>query len=87
MTPEKRVERLKNLKRNDTFAYKNVGYGYTTYEEGSDVIETRDGKLFTDAFEDLGMDWTDQTWKFDGGLGLVTTIVLMEDVPEGALEE
>ena len=84
LTPEERLSRLKNLKPGDKFAYKNSGYGYVTYEDGSDAIEIKKGRLFTNCF-DHGMDWNGQTWKFDSGLGLVTTIVLLEDVPKGEL--
>lgn len=87
MTPEDRVRRLKNLKPDDKFVYKNVGHGLTSYELGSDAIKIRKGKLFTETFDSTGMEWTGKTWKFDGGMGLITTIVLMEDVPRGALED
>lgn len=87
MTSKNHARRLRNLKPGDKFAYKNVGYGLTSYEVGNDAIKIRKGKLFTETFDSMGMEWTGQTWKFDGGLGLVTTIVLMEDVPEGALED
>ncbi|MBI2108679.1 MAG: hypothetical protein HYT93_00660 [Parcubacteria group bacterium] len=81
------IRRLRKLKPGDKFAYKNVGYGLTSYEDGSDAIEIKKGKLFTETFDSMGMEWTGATWKFDGGLGLVTYIVLMEDVPEGQLAD
>lgn len=60
--------------------YKNVGYGLTTYE-GDTVTDIVDGKLFTGCFSSEGMSWDDraQTWKYDGGLGLVCTIVPIDD--------
>ena len=85
LTPEDRLKRLKNLKPGDKFAYKNTGYGLVCYEDGSDAIGVNKSRLFTDCFEH-GMDWNGQTWQFDGGLGLVTTIVLMENVPKGELK-
>ena len=85
LTPEDRLRRLKTLKPGDKFAYKNSGYGLVSYEDGSDAIGVKKGRLFTNTF-DHGMDWNGQTWKFDSGLGLVTTIVLMEDVPKGKLK-
>lgn len=85
LTPEDRLKRLKNLKPSDKFAYKNTGYGLVSYEDGSDAIGVKKGRLFTDCFEH-GMDWNGQTWKFDSGLGLVTTVVLIEDVPKGELK-
>ncbi|MDP3696687.1 MAG: hypothetical protein Q8R55_01490 [Candidatus Taylorbacteria bacterium] len=85
LTPEDRLKRLKNLKPGDKFAYKNTGYGLVSYEDGSDAIGVKKGRLFTDCFEH-GMDWNSQTWKFDSGLGSVTTIVLMGDVPKGELK-
>ncbi|KKT28113.1 hypothetical protein A3G55_02450 [Candidatus Giovannonibacteria bacterium RIFCSPLOWO2_12_FULL_44_25] len=87
MTPKDRVQKLQKLKSGDKFAYKNVGYGLTSYEIGDDALKIKSGKLFTKTFDSTGMEWTGQTWKFDGGLGLVTTIVLMEDIPEGALKD
>jgi len=84
---QKRIQRLRKLKPGDKFAYKNVGYGLTSYEGGSDAIGVKKGKLFTETFDSMGMEWTGTTWKFDGGLGLVTYIVLIEDVPEGQLAD
>ena len=81
LSQEQRIQRLKNLKPGDKFAYKNTGDGLATHEDGSDAICIKKGRLFTDTF-DHGMDWDSQTWKFDSGLGLVTTIVLLEDVPK-----
>jgi hypothetical protein len=77
------AERLANLKPGDDFVYRNVGFGMVTYERGSDAIEVRDGKLFTETFSEMGMDWNGETWKFYGGGGLVTTVLLPEQVPPG----
>lgn len=79
------IRKIKNLKPGDTFAYKNTGFGLVSYERGDDIIERKKGKLITDTFDHGGMEWTGNTWKFDGGLGLVTTIVLLEQVPPGKL--
>jgi len=76
---------LRKLKPGDRFAYKNVGYGYTTYEEGSDVIGVKKGVLFTHTFDKMGMMWNGETWQFDSGSGLVTSVVRIEDVPAGQL--
>ncbi len=81
---EKRITKLKELKPGDEFAYKNVGYGCVTYDHGGDAVEIKNGKLYTESFSEMGMEWDGRTWKFDGGLGLVTYIVLMKDVPEDA---
>lgn len=87
LTSEERIKRLKNLKTGDKYAYKNVGFGETTYETISDdKVRHKNGRLFTNVFESRGMEWTGETWKFDSGLGLVTTIVLLEDVPKGGLK-
>src|SRR3989338_3427897 len=85
LTPEDRLKRLKNLKPGYKFAYKNTGYGLVSYEDGSDAIGVKKGRLFTDTF-DHGMDLDGQNWKFNSGLGLVTTVVLTEDVPKGELK-
>lgn len=79
-----KLKKLRNLKPGDEFAYKNVGFGYITYEKGGDVVEKKKGKLFTETFSKMGMEWNGKTWKFDGGVGLVSYIVLMEDVPQDA---
>lgn len=80
---QSKLKKLRNLRPGDKFAYKNVGFGCTSYEKGDNVIEVRRGKLFTETFDGMGMEWDGETWKFDGGVGLVTYIVLMEDVPKG----
>ncbi len=81
------IQRLQKLKRGDKFAYKNSGFGHVTYEKGDEVIGRKKGKLLTRSFDTEGLTWTGTTWKFDAGLGLVTTIVLLEDVPPGGLKE
>lgn len=85
LSPQERIKKLKGLKPKDEFAYKNAGFGLVSYERGSDIIGQKDGKLFTDTFSEIGMEWTGDTWSFDGGLGLVTSIVLLADVPKGEL--
>lgn len=84
---QKKIKKLHNLKQGDEFAYKNVGFGLTSYENGGDVLGRQKEKLFTDAFSKMGMDWNGSTWVFDSGLGMKTYIVLLEDVPEGELVE
>lgn len=80
-----RTRRLKSLKSGDAFAYKNVGYGLVSYEEGDEKIWRKGGKLFTPTFDSIGMEWNGQTWEFDGGLGLKTLVIFLEDVPKGQL--
>lgn len=77
--------RRKALKKGDAFVYCNVGFGYTTYEAGNDFEKKRKNKLFTRTFSKGGMDWDERrgTWVFDGGTGMVTTIMLREEVPKG----
>ena len=70
---------LKNLKPGDKFFYKCVGYGLTSYERGDDVVEIRDGKLFTNTFDTYGLEWNGTTWVSDGALGLKTYIVSADD--------
>jgi len=81
------IKKLKNLKPGSKFAYKNTGFGLVSYEKGSDAVGRKKGNLITDTFDHDGMIWTGRTWKFDGGLGLVTTIVLLEEVPPGELKD
>jgi hypothetical protein len=69
---------LKNLKPGDKLFYKHVGYGLTSYERG-EVVEIKDGKLYTPSFDTDGMDWNGSTWVFDAGLGLRTTVVPADD--------
>ena len=64
------------------FAYKNVGFGCVTYEKGDKVIGLKDGRLRTRTFDSEGLQWDGQRWKFDAGLGLVTSIVPLTEVPE-----
>lgn len=85
LVEQNRIKKLRTLEPGDKFAYQNVGYGLVSYENGSDAIRVKKGKLFTDTFNSTGMEWTGETWKFDGGLGLVTYIVLPEDVPKSKL--
>ena len=76
---------LKNLEAGDDVIYKNVGYGLTSYEEGKgEVVEIKDGRLFTNSFDREGMQWDERTqsWKYDGGLGLVTYAIAADD-PKG----
>ncbi len=80
---EDRLKRLRTLKPGDKFAYKNSGYGLVTYEKGNDAVRVKGGKLFTETCDHDGMEWNGETWEYDSGLGLVTTICLMEDVPQG----
>ena len=63
------------------FVYKNVGYGLTSYEEGNDFHEIRDGKLITETFDSEGMTWdeAESCWKFDGGLGMITYAILRDE--------
>lgn len=73
---------LKNLKEGDSVIYKNVGYGLTSYERGdNDVIEIKDGNLYTNTFDSMGMNWDNarNCWKFDGGLGMVTYAIAADD--------
>ena len=73
---------LKTLKEGDSVIYKNVGYGLTSYEPGNnDVIEIKDGKLYTNCFNSTGLEWFDpqKCWKFDGGLGLITYAISADD--------
>ena len=84
---QQRIKKLKNLRSGVQFAYQNVGFGATTYESGDDTVWRKKGKLFTSTYDKFGMEWDGKTWKFDGGLGLVTRIVLLEDVPEGELAD
>ena len=86
-TQQSRINRLKKLKTGDKFAYKNVGYGAVSYETGDSRVWREKGSLFTDTFDRAGgMRWNGTTWEFDGGLGLKTLIVLLEDVPKGELD-
>ena len=73
------MSELANLKAGDKFFYRNDGYGLTSYERGDDAIEIHDGKLFTDTFDKIGMEWDGKTWVFDGGLGIKTSIVAADD--------
>ena len=87
LTAAERVRRLKGLKSGDEFAYKNVGFGLTSYEKGHGEVWRKGGKLFTSTFDSMGMEWNGETWVFDGGLGMKTYIALLEDVPEGELTD
>lgn len=82
-----RIQKLRNLKPGDKFAYKNDGFGTTSYEDGSDAVEIKKGKLFTETFSSKGMKWSNGTWEFNGGFGMTTSIVLLEDVPKGELNK
>jgi hypothetical protein len=73
------MSELQNLKPGDKFFYKNVGYGLTSYERGDDAVEIKDGKLFTETFNTFGMEWKNDQWVFDGGLGMKTFIVGPDD--------
>jgi len=76
---------LQSLKEGDSVIYKNVGYGLVSYEPGEqDVIGIKKGKLFTNTFDSIGMEWDkrQQLWKFDSGLGLVTYAIPADD-PKG----
>jgi len=77
--------RRKALKKGDAFVYCNVGFGYTTYEAASDIERKKNTKLFTQTFSKGGMDWDARrgTWVFDGGTGMLTIIMLREEVPKG----
>lgn len=80
---QERIDRIKNLKPGDYFAYKNVGFGIVSYELGSDALEVKNGKLITQIFFDTGMEWTGQTWQFEFETsGLTTSIVLEEEIPD-----
>ena len=83
------MKSLKNLKAGDEFAYKNIGYGLVSYEKGDDATGRKKGRLMTECFSDIGMDWDErqETWFFDSGLGLRTEIVRIEDVPLGGFEQ
>ncbi len=74
---------MKDIKVGDRIAYKNVGYGLTSYEDNDDtVIEVGENYILTDCFNAMGgMKWNDaaQTYKFDGGLGLVCYAVPIDD--------
>lgn len=70
---------MKDLKPGDLVAYKNVGYGLISYEGPDTVVEIRDGKLFTETFDSMGMEWKAGQWIFDTGLGLKTIAVDPED--------
>jgi hypothetical protein len=80
---------LKNIKSGDEFAYKNIGYGLVSYERGGgdERVWRTKGRLYTDTFSSIGMEWDGTTWVFDGGLGMTTKIVRLEDVPLGLLDE
>lgn len=84
---QQKIKKIKNLKSGDEFAYQNVGFGATTYESGDNKLWRKRGRLFTDTFDKQGMEWDGNTWKFNGGLGLITRIVLLEDVPKGELAD
>jgi hypothetical protein len=68
------------------FAYKNVGYGLTTFEWGSDFTHYEDGRLFTRCF-DSGMEWKNGMWTFDGGLGMRTYLVRKSDMTPDQIAE
>lgn len=77
---------MKNLKIGDEIYYKNVGYGLTSYEGPYKVIDRDHESIFTEDFDSCGMIWDEknQTFKFDGGLGLVTYATSIDD--EDAIE-
>ena len=85
LTEAERIRRLKSLKSGQKFCYKNIGFGLTSYEDGSEKVWRKSGKLFTPTFDSMGMEWNGKTWEFDGGLGMKTLIVLPEDVPPGQI--
>lgn len=78
----KQTKIKKNLGPKDKFSYKNIGYGLISYEEGSDAIGVKKGKLYTDTFDKMGMEWNGTTWVFDGGLGLRTEIATIAELKE-----
>lgn len=75
---------MKNIKIGDRILYKHIGYGLISYEGPEEIIDKDDNKIYTSDFEEVGMEWDDksQTYKYDGGLGLVTYAVPSDD-PEG----
>ena len=75
---KQKVWDARKLRKGDSVIYKNIGYGLVSYESGSkDVIGISKGRLFTDTFDRIGMEWDERkkTWFFDSGLGLRTEIV------------
>jgi len=71
---------LKNLKEDDQFFYKHVGFGLITYERGR-VLEQNDGILYTDAYDEDGMEWSEeeQTWIYDTTIGYVSYVLSIDD--------
>jgi hypothetical protein len=72
---------MKNkLSKGDKIFYKNIGYGYVSYEPDV-VIDIIDNKLFTNCFSEHGMQWDEKGkyWFFDGGLGLKQIVVSNDD--------
>ena len=57
---------LKQLKRGDKVFFKMTGFGMTTYEGPEKVLENRGDKLFTQSYDEIGLDWDDlrKTWIF-----------------------
>jgi len=78
---------LKRLKPGDQFSYKNIGYGLVSYEDGSDAIGIKNGRLFTDTFDKVGMEWNGKTWVFNGGLGMTTEIASIEELRKYEAEQ
>ena len=85
------MKSLKNIKRGQQIAYKNIGFGLVSYEEPDEVISVSrtKGKIFTSTFEREGMQWDGRkgVWFFDGGLGMRTEGIHPDDVPDGAYEQ
>ena len=69
------------------FAYKNVGYGLTSHEWGSDFTHYEGGKLFTRCFDRIGMEWKGGAWTFDGGLGMQSFLVRKSDMTPAQIAE
>ena len=70
------------IPREGEFAYMNVGYGATSYDEGDEIIGLQDGRLLTETFDRQGLGWDGQRWSFNSGLGLATYVVALSEVPE-----
>ena len=78
---------LKKINAKTEFVYKNIGYGYISYERGNDFVCKKKGKLYTQTFERSGMEWNGNTWEFDGGLGLKTIVMLKSDLTPDQLKK
>lgn len=62
--------------------YKNVGFGVVSYEYcNDDNLKIKNGKLLTETFDREGLSWDGEYWKYNGGLGMVTYLVSIDEVP------